>query len=120
MPTCQAESYGRKNEGASMAGEMFTLLRMAVESCGLAKQTDSLKQFLSTPAIAVGSSLCPWGSTGAAALQGMLLCTCLSRAQLRPGQQCEDELPTTLKTTSQRPAPKTPKPTGSAFQQLPK
>lgn len=60
----------------------------------------------------MGSSLCPWGSMGAAALQRMLLCTCL---RLRPVQQREDELPTTLKTTSQRPALKTPELTGSAF-----
>lgn len=44
--------------------------------------------------------------------------TCLSKAQLRPCQQYEDELPTTLKTTSQTPAPKTPEPSGSALQQL--
>lgn len=43
----------------------------------------------------------------------------MSRAQLRPCQQCEDELPTAPKTTSQTPAPKASEPSGTALQQLP-
>lgn len=52
-----------------MAGEMLTVLRVVVESwwdvgADLASGDSHLKQVLSAPATAVGSSSCPWGSVG--------------------------------------------------------